>query len=135
LGRSRGGLTTKVHLRVDGLGDPQQVILTPGQVHDITQAPALMKEVDVEITIADKGYDSETFVKALESKEIEVVIPSRKNRKEPRDYDKHWYKMRNIVERTFNWLKRYRRIATRYEKTGQNFLGFFQLGCVMMLLR
>lgn len=135
MGRSRGGLTTKVHLRVDGLGDPQQVILTPGQVHDITQAPALMKEVDVEITIADKGYDSETFVKALESKEIEVVIPSRKNRKEPRDYDKHWYKMRNIVERTFNWLKRYRRIATRYEKTGQNFLGFFQLGCVMMLLR
>ncbi len=124
-----------MHLRVDGLGDPQQVILTPGQVHDITQAPALMKEVDVEITIADKGYDSETFVKALESKEIEVVIPSRKNRKEPRDYDKHWYKMRNIVERTFNWLKRYRRIATRYEKTGQNFLGFFQLGCVMMLLR
>lgn len=120
---------------MDGLGDPQQVILTPGQVHDITQAPALMKEVDVEITIADKGYDSETFVKALESKEIEVVIPSRKNRKEPRDYDKHWYKMRNIVERTFNWLKRYRRIATRYEKTGQNFLGFFQLGCVMMLLR
>ena len=124
-----------MHLRVDGLGDPQQVILTPGQVHDITQAPALMKEVDVEITIADKGYDSETFVKALESKEIEVVIPSRKNRKEPRDYDKHWYKMRNIVERTFNWLERYRRIATRYEKTGQNFLGFFQLGCVMMLLR
>ena len=120
---------------MDGLGDPQQVILTPGQVHDITQAPALMKEVDVEITIADKGYDSETFVKALESKEIEVVIPSRKNRKEPRDYDKHWYKMRNIVERTFNWLKRYRRIATRCEKTGQNFLGFFQLGCVMMLLR
>jgi transposase len=135
MGRSRGGLTTKVHLRVDGLGDPQQVILTPGQVHDITQAPALMKEVDVEITIADKGYDSETFAKALENKEIEVVIPSRKNRKEPRDYDKHWYKMRNIVERTFNWLKRYRRIATRYEKTGQNFLGFFQLGCVMMLLR
>jgi putative transposase len=135
LGRSRGGLTTKVHLRVDGLGDPQQVILTPGQVHDITQAPALMKDVDVEITIADKGYDSEEFVKALESEEIEAVIPSRKNRKEPRDYDKHWYKMRNIVERTFNWLKRYRRIATRYEKTGHNFLGFFQLGCVMMLLR
>lgn len=135
MGRSRGGLTTKVHLRVDGLGDPQQVILTPGQVHDITQAPALMKDVDVEITIADKGYDSEEFVKALESEEIEAVIPSRKNRKEPRDYDKHWYKMRNIVERTFNWLKRYRRIATRYEKTGQNFLGFFQLSCVMMLLR
>jgi putative transposase len=135
MGRSRGGLTTKVHLRVDGLGNPQQVILTPGQVHDITQAPALMKNVEVEIAIADKGYDSEAFVKTLEAEEIEAVIPSRKNRKEPREYDKHWYKMRNIVERTFNWLKRYRRIATRYEKTGQNFLGFFQLGCVMMLLR
>ena len=135
MGRSRGGLTTKVHLRVDGLGDPQQVILTPGQVHDITQAPALMKDVEVEIAIADKGYDSKAFVKALEGEAIEAVIPSRKNRKEPRDYDKHWYKMRNIVERTFSWLKRYRRIATRFEKTGQNFLGFFQLGCVMMLLR
>ena len=135
MGRSRGGLTTKVHLRVDGLGNPQQVILTPGQVHDITQATALMKNVEVEIAIADKGYDSEAFVKTLEAEEIEAVIPSRKNRKEPREYDQHWYKMRNIVERTFNWLKRYRRIATRYEKTGQNFLGFFQLGCVMMLLR
>ena len=135
MGRSRGGLTSKVHLRIDGLGNPQQVILTPGQVHDITQAPALMKEVDVEITIADKGYDSETFVKLLQDNGIEAVIPSRKNRKEPRDYDKHWYKMRNMAERAFNWLKRYRRIATRYEKTGQNFLGFFQLGCVMMLLR
>lgn len=124
-----------MHLRVDGLGNPQQVILTPGQVHDMTQAPALMKDVEVEIAIADKGYDSDAFVKALEGEEIEAVIPSRKNRKEPRDYDKHWYKMRNIVERTFNWLKRYRRIATRYEKTGQNFLGFFQLGCAMMLLR
>jgi transposase len=135
LGRSRGGLTSKVHLRIDGLGNPQQVILTPGQVHDITQAPALMNEVNVEITIADKGYDSEPFVKLLQGKGIEAVIPSRQNRKSPRDYDKHWYKMRNMVERTFNWLKRYRRIATRYEKTGQNFLGFFQLGCVMMLLR
>ena len=135
MGRSRGGLTTKVHLRVDGLGNPQQVILTPGQVHDITQAPALIKNVEVEIAIADKGYDSEAFVKTLEAEEIEAVIPSRKNRKESREYDKHWYKMRNIVERTFNWLKRYRRIATRYEKTGLNFLGFFQLGCVMMLLR
>ena len=105
-----------MHLRVDGLGDPQQVILTPGQVHDITQAPALMKEIEVEIAIADKGYDSEAFVKALEGEGIEAVIPSRKNRKKPRGYDKHWYKMRNIVERTFNWLKRYRRIATRYEK-------------------
>ena len=94
-----------------------------------------MNEVNVEITIADKGYDSEPFVKLLQGKGIEAVIPSRQNRKSPRDYDKHWYKMRNMVERTFNWLKRYRRIATRYEKTGQNFLGFFQLGCVMMLLR
>ena len=122
-------------MRIDGLGNPQQVILTPGQVHDITQAPALMKEVDVEVTIADRGYDSEAFVTLLEQEGIEAVIPSRENRKEPREYDKHWYKMRNIVERTFNWLKRYRRIATRYEKTGQNYLGFFQLGCVMMLLR
>lgn len=120
---------------MDGLGNPQQVILTPGQVHDITQAPALMKNIEVEIAIADKGYDSEAFVKTLEAKEIEAVIPSRQNRQKPRVYDQNWYKMRNIVERTFNWLKRYRRIATRYEKTSQNFLGFFQLGCVMMLLR
>ena len=135
MGRSRGGLTSKVHVRIDGLGNPQQVILTPGQVHDITQAPALMKDVEVEITIADKGYDSEAFVKSLEATGSEAVIPSRSNRKEPRDYDKHWYKMRNLVERSFSWLKRYRRIATRYEKTAQNFLGFFQLGCVMMMLR
>ena len=124
-----------MHLRVDGLGNPQQALLTPGQVHDVTQAEALMHEVEVELTLADKAYDCDAFVGKLLQRGIEPVIPSRKNRKEPRDYDQHWYKMRNVIERTFNWLKRYRRIATRYEKTAQNFLGFFQLGCVMMLLR
>ena len=128
-------MTTKVHLRVDGLGNPQQVILTPGQVHDVTQADALMDDVEVTLTIADKAYDSDAFVALLGKQQSEAVIPSRKNRKQPREYDKHWYKMRNVIERTFNWLKRYRRLATRYEKTAKNFLGFFQLGCVLMLLR
>ena len=124
-----------MHLRVDGLGNPQQVILTPGQVHDVTQADALMDDVEVTLTIADKAYDSDAFVALLGKQQSEAVIPSRKNRKQPREYDKHWYKMRNVIERTFNWLKRYRRLATRYEKTAKNFLGFFQLGCVLMLLR
>jgi IS5 family transposase len=70
LGRSRGGLTTKVHLRVDGLGAPQQVILTPRLEHDLTQTSALMKEVDVEITIADKATTAKSLSKHWKTKRL-----------------------------------------------------------------
>ena len=85
--------------------------------------------------IADKAYDSDAVVGAAKRRGAEAVIPPKKNRKDPRDYDKHLYKERKKVEWFINLLKQYRRVATRYEKTARNFLGFVQLASIMVLLR
>lgn len=84
--------------------------------------------------IADKGYDSNDFVAAVEAQGAQAVIPPRSNRKTPREYDKILYKERNRVERFLNRAKHYRRVATRYEKTGRNFLAFWQFASIMILL-
>lgn len=82
--------------------------------------------------IADKGYDANAWVERLESQQVEAVIPPRSNRKSPRDYDRHRYKARNLVERFFNPLKQFRRIATRYEKLAAHFTAMVICGCIML---
>lgn len=84
--------------------------------------------------IADKGYDSNEFVAAVEDQGARAVIPPRSNRKTSREYDKILYKERNRVERFLNRAKHYRRVATRYEKTGRNFLAFWQFASIIILL-
>jgi transposase len=135
LGRSRGGFTTKIHIAVDALGNPVEFTLTPGQRAAITQAEALIEGRDAEAVIADKAYDSDPLVRRIQGKGATAVIPPKKNRKEPRAYDEHLYKERNKVERFIRLMKAYRRVATRYEKTAQNFLGFVHVVAVMILLR
>jgi putative transposase len=134
LGRSRGGFGTKVHIAVDSLGNPVRLILTGGQVADITQGAALVTGIGAGHVVADEGYDSNDLVKAIEASGSEAVIPPRSNRKEKRDYDKHLYKDRNLVERFINRVKQCRRIATRYEKTARNYLAFWQLASIIVLL-
>ena len=87
IGRSRGGLTTKIHAVVDALGNPVALSLTPGQAADITQAAALLDEVDPDALIGDKGYDSDALVAKLEQRAITPVIPPKTNRKDPRETD------------------------------------------------
>src|SRR5262249_5544107 len=94
LGRSRGGVGTKIHGAVSGLGLPVELILTPGQASDMSQARALIEDSPVEVVIADKGYDSKAVVEAVEAKGAEAVIPSLRNRAEQRDYDRDRYKDR-----------------------------------------
>ncbi|GAB0056883.1 IS5 family transposase ISNGR9 [Candidatus Magnetaquicoccaceae bacterium FCR-1] len=128
IGRSRGGLTTKIHAAVDALGNPLKYLLTGGQEADITQAHALIEGLDPELVIADKGYDANHFVETIEARGAEPVIPPRSNRLTPREYDKYWYKDRNLVERFFNRIKQFRRVATRYEKLDKCFgamIGFW----------
>jgi transposase len=84
--------------------------------------------------IGDKGYDSDEFVKAIEAGGAKAVIPPRENRIEQREYDKDLYKDRNLVERFWNRMKQFRRVATRYEKTARNFLGFVRVAAIMVLL-
>jgi len=135
LGRSRGGFSTKIHVSVSGLGLPVEIRLTPGQKADVTQAEPLLEGYSPAAVIADKAYDSDPLVKTVETKGAEAVIPPKVNRKQPRDFDKYLYKVRNLVERFINRIKQYRRVATRYEKTGRNFLAFIQVASVMVLLQ
>jgi transposase len=134
LGRSRGGFSTKVHLSVSGLGLPVEIRLTPGQTADVTQAEPLLEGYLPAAVIANKGYDSDPLVRRIQTRGAEAVIPPKRNRTEPRDYDEHWYKARNLVERFINRIKQFRRVATRYDKTVRNFLAFIQVASIMVLL-
>ena len=134
MGRSRGGFGTKVHIAVDALGNPVRLILTGGQVADVTQGAALVSGIGAEHVVADKGYDSNELVEAIEAGGAKAVIPPRSNRKEKREYDRHLYKDRNLVERFINRVKQCRRIATRYEKTARNYMAFWPLASIIVLL-
>lgn len=135
LGRSKGGFTTKVHAAVDALGNPLRFILTPGQRHDITQAEALTIHASKTTVIADKGYDSNTFIKYLEKKGCTVVIPPRKNRKIQRSYDEHIYKERHLIECFFGKIKHFRRIFSRFDKVAQTFLSFLSFVGALIWMR
>ena len=95
LGRSRGGFSTKIHVSVDGLGNPLRFILTGGQQHDSTQAEELIAGYAGEHVLADKGYDAQEFRQHILELGMIPVIPPRSNRKEPADYDRHLYRERD----------------------------------------
>ena len=135
VGRSRGGLTTKVHLLTDALGYPLRFVLTGGERHDITQAPALLPPGHGAQVLADRGYDADWWRERLQQAGHEPVIPGRHNRLIPPLYDTHLYKARHLVENTFAILKRARRIATRYDQTVPSYGAFVALACVCHWLR
>jgi transposase len=101
----------------------------------VTQAEALIEGHEAGAVIADKAFDSDASVRAVERRGAEAVIPPEKNRKCPRRHDRHLYEERKKVEWFIDLLKQYRRVATRYERTARNFLGFVQVASIMILLR
>ena len=110
---------------MDEAGRPHALLLGPGQQADCSRALELLDAVGpVRYVLADKGYDTNAIVEAVEKAGAEVVIPSKKNRTCCRLIDRVRYRRRNQVERFFNRLKDFRRLATRYEKTAVSFLGF-----------
>ena len=135
LGRSRGGFSTKIHLKVDALGNPLTFLLTPGQQHDITQAPVLLGESECDYVIADMSYDAKDFRDLIEAQGATAVIPSRKNRKEPYAYDTHLYKERHLVECCISKFKQYRRIFSRFDKLDVRYLGFLSFASTLIWLR
>ena len=120
---------------VDAVGNPLALSLTGGQVHDITQAEILCAQVEPAALLADKGYDADRFIESLELRAITPVIPPKANRKIKRDCDFALYCERNLVERFFNFIKQFRGIATRYEKTARNFLAGLHLVCAQAWLK
>ncbi len=120
-------MSTKIHAAVDALGNPVRLLLTGGQISDYQKADDLIEGFQADYVIADKGYDSDAFVQAINSTGAEAVIPPRSNRKKMRSYDEELYKDRNLVERLFQKLKHYRRIATRYERLARNYFSMLAL--------
>jgi transposase len=135
LGRSRGGFGTKLHGGFNGLGQPVELILTPGQASDVGQADALLADHAPEVVIADRGYDKKALVEEVEARGGQAVIPTQKNRAAQREVDPHLYRERNLCERFWARAKQYRRVATRYEKKAANFLAFAWLAALMVMLK
>jgi transposase len=103
MGRSRGGLTSKIHALVDADGRPVALRLTGGQVHDSQEAEALLDAMpDGATLLADKGYDSNAIREAAANKNVWANIPSRPNRKQRFAFSDWLYRQRNLVERFFN---------------------------------
>ena len=136
MGRSRGGLTTKIHARVDAKGRPLCLLISPGQVHDVSCAEALLDRLEqCTVVIADKGYDAERVRAHIRARGAIPNIPNRSNRISKFRWKKALYRQRNHVERFFNKLKQFRRVATRYDKLGAAFLAFVKLASVRIWLR
>jgi transposase len=135
LGRSRGGFTTKIHVNVDALGNPLRFILTGGQRHDCTQAEALLAGQVGDHVLADRSYDTDDIIEFILDHDAIPVIPSRKNRREPREYDTYRYRERALVECFINKIKHYRHIFSRFDKLASRFMGFLQFAGALIWLR
>jgi transposase len=120
---------------VSGLGLPVRLVLTPGQAGDPGQVPTLLDGLSPAVVIADRGYDTDAVVGRVEAAGAEAVIPSHARRSIGRAFDRERYKDRNVAERFWAQAKRYRRVATRYDKKAQNFLAFVHVASIMILLR
>ncbi len=135
LGRSRGGFSTKLHVLVDGLGNPLRLRLTAGQCHDSPEAPALLEGLTCERVIADRGYAGQAIIDLVVACGAEAVIPPHPRAKEPRDDDHWWYRERHLVECFINKIKHFRRVFSRFDKLARRYLGFIQFTSVLIWLR
>ena len=134
MGHSRGGFSTKLHAVVDTKGRPLYVTLTPGQRHELIAASDLLAHASGKALIGDTGYDSNEFVQAVRDRGKKPVIHAKPERKQKHRLDRKLYRQRYLVERFFHQLKRFRALATRYEKTARNYLALVQLGCAWLWL-
>ncbi|QQX91734.1 IS5 family transposase [Gluconobacter sphaericus] len=117
IGRTKGGMNTKLHAVTDQNGRPLSFFMTAGQISDYTGAAALLDSLPAaQWMLGDRGYDADWFRDALEEKGIKPCIPGRKSRGKPVKYDKRKYKRRNRIEIMFGRLKDWRRVATRYDR-------------------
>lgn len=135
LGRSAGGFSTKIHVAVDGLGNPLRVRLTGGQRHDSSQAAALIADLEFQHVIADRGYAAQTLIDQIEAQGAAAVIPPHPRSLIARPYDRWLYRERHLVECFFNKLKHFRRVFARFDKLDVRFLAIVQFVCALIWLR
>ena len=132
VGRTRGGLNTKLHVIVDGLGNPVEFLLSPGNDHDSVHAIELLKQTEItgSNVLADRAYGTEAIRTYIEQCGASYTIPPRNTILEPWPVDWWLYKERQLVECFFQRIKWFRRIATRYDKLDASFLAFVYLAAI-----
>jgi transposase len=135
IGRSRGGLTTKIVAVVDALGNLVRFVLLPGQRHDSVGVAPLLKDLDFAALLADKAFDSDAIRADLNERGALAVIPPKANRATDIPCDFEMYKWRHLVENFFCKIKEFRRIATRYDKTDTSFAAIIHLGGIVLATR
>jgi transposase len=136
MGRSRGGLTTKIHALVDANGLPIAIKLTEGQAHDGRSGADMLEGVLAgQVLLADRAYDSDTLRDMMTARGAWANIKPLTHRTDPPAFSPFLYRYRNLVERFFNKLKHFRAIATRYEKRAANYLALVKLASIRIWLR
>ena len=135
LGRSRGGLTTKIHALVDHRGRPLCYLLTPGQAADCRHAETLFEGVPFACLIGDRAYDTDALRAWCAEHGVEAVIPSKRNRKVPIPHDRARYRTRHRIENLFCRVKDYTRIVLRKDKTSRSYAGFVSLAFALINLQ
>jgi transposase len=136
MGRSRGGLTTKIHALVDAEGLPIDLKLSEGQAHDGRSANDMLDAlVEGQILLADRAYDSDALRQSLAERGAFANIKPMPNRRNVPAFSPYLYRYRNLVERFFNKIKHYRAVATRYDKRADNFLAGVKLASIRIWMR
>lgn len=136
MGRSRGGLTTKIHALVDANGLPVVLKLTEGQAHDGRSAHDMLGGLGPgQILLADRAYDSNALREDLAARGAWANVRAMPGRRKAPAFSAFLYRYRNLVERFFNKLKHFRAIATRYEKQDGNYLALVKLAAVRIWLK
>jgi len=136
MGRSRGGLTTKIHALVDANGLPIMLKLTPGQAHDGRSAADMLDTVrENDVLLADRAYDSDALRQRLAERGAFANVKPMPQRLQVPPFSPILYRCRNLIERFFNKLKHFRAIATRFEKHAENYLALVKLAAIRIWLR
>ena len=136
MGRSRGGLTTKIHALVDANGLPIRLKLTEGQAHDGRSAADMVDGIGAgQILLADRAYDSDGLRQSLKERGAWANVKPMPNRKNVPAFSQFLYRYRNLVERFFNKLKHFRAVATRFEKHDANYLALVKLAAARIWMR
>jgi transposase len=136
MGRSRGGLTTKIHAVVDTCGLPVCLALTTGEAHDNRLVMTLLSGLKSgAMLLADRGFDADWIRAFVSQHGAWANVPPKRNRTDQNRFSRHLYRARNLVERFFNKIKQCRRVATRYDRLAVNYLAFIQLASIRVWLR
>lgn len=134
MGRTKGGMNSKIGAMVDSAGQPIRLFLSAGNDADISHAQTLTAEIPGTMLVADKGFDSDPFRHWLLERGMTPCIPPRSNRLKPRRYSRASYRKRHLVENFFERLKNFRRVATRYDKLAETYLSFVCLAATLVSL-